>query len=76
MRISHLRTKATSEVRARIVATGCAEVINSIYASTPMFCVLRILLTVALALARSWVAATGDIATAVLHATAATTSNR
>ena len=41
-----------------------------------MFCVLRILLTVALALARSWVAATGDIATAVLHATAATTSNR
>ena len=64
----------TTEVRARILAKGFTEVINhldSIYASTPMFCILRILLTVALA--QSWVA-TGDITTAFLHATAATSN--
>ena len=55
----------TTEVRARIVAKRFTEVINnldSIYASTPMFCILR-------ALARSW-----DITTAFLHATAATSN--
>ena len=64
----------TTEVRARI-AKGFTEVISdldSVYASTPMLCILRILLTVALA--RSWVAATGDITTAFLHATAATSN--
>ena len=67
-----LRPKS-DEVRARIVAKGFTETINDlddIYASTPIFCVLRWLL--ALALTFKWCIRTGDISTAFLHAAAAT----
>ena len=46
------REKGT-EVRSRIVAKGYNEVVNDlddIYASAPIFCILRILLTLALTL--------------------------
>ena len=43
---------------------------NEIYASTPIFCVLRALLT--LSCNNGWVVRTGDISTAFLHASAAT----
>eukprot|EP00435_Cladocopium_sp_Y103_P017749 s2691_g4.t1 len=67
-----LRDKGNN-VRARIVAKGYTESVNDlddIYASTPIFCVLRTLLTICLN--RGWIARTGDISTAFLHATAAT----
>ena len=60
------------EVRARIVAKGYTEHIedqDDVYASTPLFAVLRILL--ALSLARGWIVQAGDISTAFLHALAA-----
>ena len=67
-----LRDKGNN-VRARIVAKGYTEAVNDlddIYASTPIFCVLRTLLTICLN--RGWIARTGDISTAFLHAAAAT----
>ena len=60
------------EVRARIVAKGYTEHIedqDDVYASTPLFAVLRILL--ALSMARGWIVQVGDISTAFLHALAA-----
>ena len=51
------------------MAKGYKEVVNDlddIYASTPIFCILRILLT--LALAMRWTIKAGDISTAFLHA--------
>jgi hypothetical protein len=67
-----LRQKGNS-VRARIVAKGYTEEVSDnddIYASAPIFCVLRLLLT--LALTFNWTVRTGDISTAFLHAKAAT----
>ena len=43
---------------------------TDIFASTPIFCVLRMLLV--LALCNNWICLTGDISTAFLHAAAAT----
>ena len=66
-----LRTKG-DEVRARIVAKGYTESINDlddVYASTPLFCTLRTLLT--LALGKGWSTRLGDISAAFLHAAAA-----
>ena len=60
------------EVRARIVAKGYTEKISDndlIYASTPLFCILRILLT--MALVNNWAVRTGDVSVAFLHAAAA-----
>ena len=57
------------DVRCRIVAKGFTEHVNDaddIYASTPVFAVLRWLL--ALALTFRWSVTTGDISTAFLHA--------
>ena len=67
-----LRDKGDN-VRARIVPKGYTESVNAlddIYASTPMFCILRTLLTIFLN--RGWIARTGDISTAFFHAAAAT----
>ena len=61
------------EVRARMVAKGYTENISDndlIYASTPLFCILRILLT--MALSNNWSVRTGDVSVAFLHAPAAT----
>ena len=61
-------------MRARIVAKGYTETVtdlDEIYASTPFFCVLRVLLT--LSCNNNWIVGTGDISTAFLHAAAATT---
>ena len=68
-----LRDKG-DKVRARIVAKGYTEQIedaDTIYASTPIFCILRILLTIAMA--KQWTVKAGDISVAFLHANAATT---
>ena len=67
-----LRNNGT-EVRARIVAKGFTEPvagIDNIYASTPIYSVLRLLLT--LSLNDNWTVRTGDISVAFLHAAAAT----
>ena len=67
-----LRQKGNT-VRARIVAKGYTEDVkdnDDIYASTPIFCVMRLLLT--LAISFNWIVRTGDISTAFLHAKAAT----
>ena len=59
--------------RARIVAKGYTEEVkdnDDIYASTPICCVLRLLLT--MSLVNSWKVRAGDISTAFLHAKAAT----
>ncbi len=67
-----LRDKG-DKVRARIVAKGYTEEIedaDTIYASTPTFCILRILLTIAMVRRRTIKA--GDISVAFLHANAAT----
>ena len=67
-----LRDKG-DKVRARIVAKGYTEQIedaDTIYASTPIFCILRILLT--MAMAKQWTVKAGDISVAFLHANAAT----
>ena len=61
------------EVRCRIVAKGFLETIqdlDNIYASTPIFGILRILLT--MALHKQWTIRAGDVSTAFLHAPAAT----
>ena len=55
-----------------MVAKGYTEEVNDsddIYASTPIFCVIRLLLTMALAF--NWIVRTGDISTAFVHAKAA-----
>ena len=62
------REKGT-EVRSRIVAKGYNEVVNdsdNIYISTPIFCILRILITLAVAL--KWTIRAGDVSAAFLHA--------
>ena len=67
-----LRNKGT-EVRARIVAKGFTEPvtdIDNIYASTPIYSVLRLLLTISMN--NNWTVRTGDISVAFLHAAAAT----
>ena len=67
-----LRDKG-DKVRARIVAKGYTEQIedaDTIYASTPIFCILRILLTIAMT--RQWTIKAGDISVAFLHTNAAT----
>ena len=67
-----LRQKGNA-VRARIVAKGYTEDVkdnDDIYASTPIFCVLRLLLT--MSLSNRWIVRAGDTSTAFLHATAAT----
>ena len=67
-----LREKGNT-VRARIVAKGFTEAVtdlDEIYASTPIFCVLRTLL--ALSCNNGWMVRTGDISVAFLHAAAAT----
>ena len=61
-----LRQKGNT-VRARIIAKGYTEEINDnqdIFASTPIFCVLRMPLV--LALCNGWICLTGDISTAFL----------
>ena len=66
-----LRQKGNS-VRARTVAKGYTEEVNDsddIYTSTPIFCVLCLLLTMALTF--NWIVRTGDISTAFLHAKSA-----
>ena len=66
-----LREKGNT-VRARIVAKGFTETVadlDEIYASTPIFCVLRTLL--ALSCNNNWIVKTGDISVAFLHAAAA-----
>ena len=68
-----LRNKGT-EVRARIDAKGFTEPvthIDNIYASTPIYSVLRLLLTISLN--NNWIVRTGDISVAFLHAAAAAT---
>ena len=60
-------------MRCRIVAKGFLETIqdlDNIYASTPIFGILRILLT--MALHKQWTIRAGDVSTAFLHAPAAT----
>ena len=67
-----LRDKG-DKVRARIVAKGYTEQTedaNAIYASAAIFCILRILLT--MAMAKQWTVKAGDISVAFLHANAAT----
>ena len=67
-----LRQKGSTR-RARIVAKGYTEDVkdnDDIYASTPIFCVLRLLLT--MSLSNRWIVRAGDISTAFLHAKAAT----
>ena len=63
------KNKTPTEVRSRIVAKGYKEEVedlDDIYASTPLFVILRVLLTVAMA--RSWKIRLGDVSTAFLHA--------
>ena len=63
------KNKTPTEVRSRIVAKGYKEEVedlDDIYASTPLFVILRVLLTVAMA--RSWRIRLGDVSTAFLHA--------
>ena len=67
-----LRQKGNTR-RARIVAKGYAEDVkdnDDIYASTPIFCVLRLLLP--MSLSNRWIVRAGDISTAFLHAKGAT----
>ena len=64
------------EVRSRIVGLGYDEVIkdaDDVYASTPLFAILRVILCIALA--RSWSIRVGDISTAFLHALLGASTN-
>ena len=64
------------EDRSRIVGLGFDEVIkdvDDVYASTPLFAILRAILCIALA--RSWSIRVGDISKAFLHALLAATTN-
>jgi len=61
-----------NEVHSRIVAKGFTEKVqdpDTIYASTPIFGILRTLLTIALM--KQWIVRVGDISVAFLHALAA-----
>ena len=63
--------KGHNEVRARIVAKGYTEPVTDhdlLFASTPLFCILRVLLT--MALVYNWSVCTGDVSVAFLHAAA------
>ena len=60
-----------NKVRARIVAKGYTEPVadhDLLFASTPLFCTLRVLLTTALVY--NWSVCTGDASVALLHAAA------
>ena len=60
-----------NEVRARIVAKGYTEPVTDhdlLFASTPLFFILRILLT--MALVYNWSLSTGDVSVAFRHAEA------
>ena len=60
-----------NEVRARMVAKGYTEPVTDhdlLFASTPLFCILRVLLT--MALVYNWSVCTGDVSVAFLHAAA------
>ena len=60
-----------NEVRKHIVAKGYTEPVidhDLLFASTPLFCILRILLT--LALVCNWSVCTGDVSVGFLHAAA------
>ena len=60
-------------VWARIIANWYTEEVkdnDDIYAATPIYCVLRLLLT--MSLVNNWKVRAGDISTAFLHAKAAT----
>ena len=70
------KSKTPTEVRSRIVAKGYKEEVedlDGIYASTPLFVILRVLLTVAMA--RSWKIRLGDASTAFLHAPLASSTS-
>ena len=59
-----------NEVRARIVAKGYTEPVTDhdlLFTSTPLFCILRVLLT--MALVYNWSVCTGDVSVAFLHHT-------
>ena len=59
------------KVRSRIVAKGYSEKVDnegSVYASTPMFTILRVLLLLLLLARPGWIARLGDVSTAFLHA--------
>ena len=60
-----------NEVRARIVAKGYTEPVTDhdlVFASTPLFCTLRVFRT--MALVYNWSVCTGDVSVAFLHAAA------
>ena len=60
-----------NDVRARIVAKGYTEPVTDhdlLFASAPLFCILRILLT--MALAYNWSVSAGDVSVTFLHAEA------
>ena len=57
-----------NEVRARVVAKGYTTDHDLLFASAPLFCILRILLT--MALVYNWSVCTGDVSVACLHAAA------
>lgn len=64
------------EVRSCVVGLGYDEGIkdsDDVYASTPLFAILRVVLCIALA--RSWSIRVGDIRTAFLHALLGATTN-
>ena len=64
------------EVRLRIVGLGYDEVIkdaDDVYASTPLFAILRVILCIALA--RSWSVIVGAISAAFLHAMLSASTN-
>ena len=57
-----------NEVRARIVAKGYIEPVTDndlLFAGTPLFCILRVLLT--MALVYSWPVCAGDVSVAFFH---------
>ena len=60
-----------NEARARTVAKGYTEPVTDhdlLFASTPLFCILRVLLT--MALVYNWSVCAGDVRVAFLHAAA------
>ena len=62
-----------NKVRAHIVAKGYTEPVTDhdlLFASTPLFCILRVRLT--MALVYNWSVCTGDVSVAFLHAAAIT----
>ena len=57
-----------NEARARTVAKGYTEPVTALFASTPLLCTPRVLLT--MALVYNWSVWTGDVSVAFLHAPA------